>query len=118
LHPVDALAPGWAVNVSERAAGVYVHIPFCDRICPYCDFAVVRTRASAIDRYCAALRLEIERAAVPAGGVATIYFGGGTPSALPSVQIASLLAQLREKFAIAPDSVECTLEANPSRGAA
>jgi oxygen-independent coproporphyrinogen-3 oxidase len=95
--------------------GVYVHIPFCDRICPYCDFAVVKTRESAIDRYCAALHSEIERAVGPQK-VRTIYFGGGTPSAIGPARIAALTALLFDKFAIDPDAIECTLEANPSRG--
>jgi oxygen-independent coproporphyrinogen-3 oxidase len=116
LHPVTRPAPGWAESVPETAAGIYVHIPFCDRICPYCDFAVVRTRETAIERYCAALRAEIERESKPAGGIATVYFGGGTPSALPPARITALLEQLRSKFSIAQDTVECTLEANPSRG--
>ncbi len=104
--------------MTANAAGIYVHIPFCDRICPYCDFAVVRTREDAIARYCAALHEEIERAEKPEGGVATVYFGGGTPSALPPARIASLIAKLREKFDFQADSLECTLEANPSRGVA
>jgi oxygen-independent coproporphyrinogen-3 oxidase len=101
--------------LTDEAAGVYIHIPFCDRICPYCDFAVVRTRESAIDRYCAALHAEIERATGPTS-VSTIYFGGGTPSAVGPDRIAALTKLLFEKFAIAPDAIECTLEANPSRG--
>ena len=116
LHPVERRAPHWAETVSETAAGVYVHIPFCDRICPYCDFAVVRTRRHAVERYCAALQTHIERTANPAGGIATIYFGGGTPSALPPEGIDALIGQLRTKFDVEPDMLECTLEANPSRG--
>jgi oxygen-independent coproporphyrinogen-3 oxidase len=118
LHPVSTPAPCWSGSVSETAAGIYVHIPFCDRICPYCDFAVVRTREDAIARYCNALHDEIERAEIPEGGIATVYFGGGTPSALPPARIASLLEQLRAKFGFQPDALECTLEANPSRGVA
>ena len=116
LHSLKPSAPGWNDTVRDTAAGIYVHIPFCDRICPYCDFAVVRTREDAIARYCAALHDEIERAERPAGGVATVYFGGGTPSALPASRIASLIEQLRAKFDFIPDRLECTLEANPSRG--
>jgi len=116
LHPVETSGQRGSKALHDTAAGIYVHIPFCDRICPYCDFAVVRTRDDAIARYCAALRDDIERAALPAGGVATVYFGGGTPSALPPARIAALIAQLRAKFAFNPDTIECTLEANPSRG--
>src|SRR5580700_2743574 len=101
--------------LTDEAAGVYIHIPFCDRICPYCDFAVVRTREAAIDRYCAALHAEIDRAPGPQRA-RTIYFGGGTPSAIGPRRIAALTNRLFERFAVAPDTVECTLEANPSRG--
>jgi oxygen-independent coproporphyrinogen-3 oxidase len=118
LHPVAMSGRGWSDPIPDTAAGIYVHIPFCDRICPYCDFAVVRTRHDAIARYCAALHDEIERAALTAGGVATVYFGGGTPSALPPARIAALTAQLRARFAFDPGAIECTLEANPSRGTA
>jgi oxygen-independent coproporphyrinogen-3 oxidase len=118
LHPLITPARARSESVPDSAAGIYVHIPFCDRICPYCDFAVVRTREDAIERYCAALHKEVERADQPTGRVATVYFGGGTPSALPPVQIASLVSHLSTKFGFEPDAVECTLEANPSRGIA
>ena len=116
LHPVAGAAPHWADAVAETAAGVYVHIPFCDRICPYCDFAVVKTCERSIARYCAALHDEIARADRPHGGIATVYFGGGTPSALPPSHIATLMEQLAAKFDFDPNDIECTLEANPSRG--
>jgi len=116
LHPVERAAPRWAESVEDAAAGIYIHIPFCDRICPYCDFAVVRTRERSIERYCAALENEIERAKQPSGGIATIYFGGGTPSALPASRVAALIDRLCAKFACDREAIECTLEANPSRG--
>jgi oxygen-independent coproporphyrinogen-3 oxidase len=118
LHPLKTAARARSDSVPDTAAGIYVHIPFCDRICPYCDFAVVRTREDAIERYCAALHKEVERADRPTGRVATVYFGGGTPSALPPAHIASLISHLSTKFGFEPDAVECTLEANPSRGIA
>jgi len=62
--------------------GVYVHLPFCDRICPYCDFAVVEFKQRRVRRYLAALRAEIDRAEPPASLVGSIFVGGGTPSAL------------------------------------
>ncbi|HLJ85094.1 MAG TPA: radical SAM family heme chaperone HemW [Candidatus Eremiobacteraceae bacterium] len=113
FHPLNDPTP--RESTGDDAAGVYVHIPFCDRICPYCDFAVVRTRESAIDRYCAALHAEIGRSSGPRR-VGTVYFGGGTPSAIGPDRIAALTTFIFEKFTIAPDSIECTLEANPSRG--
>ena len=93
----------------------YVHLPFCDRICPYCDFAVVEFARTRVDRYLRALRTELDAVPAPAQDVRTLYLGGGTPSALGRERIAALLATLFERFAIAPGTVECTLEANPSR---
>ncbi|HXM18004.1 MAG TPA: radical SAM family heme chaperone HemW [Candidatus Tumulicola sp.] len=105
--------PHW--DTSDKGAGCYVHLPFCDRICPYCDFAVVEFKAERVLRYLNALHAELERADIPPGGVQTIYLGGGTPSALSAEQINTLLAALFQRFGLAPGSIECTLEANPSR---
>jgi oxygen-independent coproporphyrinogen-3 oxidase len=93
----------------------YVHLPFCDRICPYCDFAVVEFAQSRVERYLRALRAELGAVAAPAEPVRSIYFGGGTPSALGGARIAALLADLYARLAILRGSIECTLEANPSR---
>jgi oxygen-independent coproporphyrinogen-3 oxidase len=93
----------------------YVHLPFCDRICPYCDFAVVRFARARVDRYMRALHAELDAVATPAEPVRSIYLGGGTPSALGGDRIEGLLAALFHRFAVAPGSIECTLEANPSR---
>ena len=70
----------------------YVHLPFCDRICPYCDFAVVEFAQARVDRYMRALHAELHAAAPPAEPVRSIYFGGGTPSALGGARIGELLA--------------------------
>jgi oxygen-independent coproporphyrinogen-3 oxidase len=95
--------------------GCYVHLPFCDRICPYCDFAVVQFDKQRLQRYLAALCSEIERAPQPRQVVSSIYLGGGTPSTLSADQLTDLLDLIYRKFGLAPGSVECTLEANPSR---
>jgi oxygen-independent coproporphyrinogen-3 oxidase len=101
--------------------GVYVHVPFCERVCPYCDFAVVAARplgADAEERYVAALLRELDaRAAAFAGRtLASVYLGGGTPALLRPASLARLLAALRARFAAAPGAAdpEVTLEANPS----
>jgi oxygen-independent coproporphyrinogen III oxidase len=89
--------------------GIYVHLPFCPYICPYCDFAKWPHRKSAAAQYLAALSAEIKReAAAPA---ATIFFGGGTPNAYDASDIATLLATLRERFG--SDTREITIELNP-----
>jgi oxygen-independent coproporphyrinogen-3 oxidase len=101
----------------DRSLGVYLHVPFCERICPYCDFAVVAARPLAAadeERYVAALLAELEaRAAGFAGrALSTIYLGGGTPALLTPRSIARLLDAVRARF---PGEVrEITLEANPS----
>lgn len=101
--------------MNDEIAGCYVHLPFCDRICPYCDFAVLEYEKIKAARYLRALATEIGCAPLPVRPVRTIFLGGGTPSALESEQIGALLAALFEKFGVAPGTIECTLEANPSR---
>ena len=102
--------------MTDERTGCYVHLPFCDRICPYCDFAVVGFEARKAERYVAALKREIAASARPRYPVRTMFLGGGTPSALDASQIADVLGTLFAQFSVAPHSVECTLEANPSRG--
>ena len=110
-------APNWLRRTGDNGVGCYVHIPFCDRICPYCDFAVVPYRQSQVDRYCAALRREIENTR-RRGPLQTLYLGGGTPSALPLPALRRILESIFTHFQTAPDGIECTLEANPSRNIA
>lgn len=95
-----------------------MHLPFCDRVCPYCDFAVVEFAQARVDRYLKALETELARAARTDRRVCSVYLGGGTPSALSAEEIAGLLAVIFAHLQIAAGSVECTLEANPSRHAA
>ncbi|HYK52008.1 MAG TPA: radical SAM family heme chaperone HemW [Candidatus Eremiobacteraceae bacterium] len=105
----DRLAAG------DDTAGCYVHLPFCDRICPYCDFAVVRHVRERVERYMSALAREIDTSSRPRKPVRTIFLGGGTPSALDAGTLERLLAALFKRFDIEPGSIECSLEANPSR---
>lgn len=91
------------------AGGVYIHIPFCRTVCPYCDFAVVRDG----DDHQPYLRALIDSFALdPAEfAVETIYIGGGTPSRLQPQEWRQLLATIRSQWP-APWQ-ECTVEANP-----
>jgi putative oxygen-independent coproporphyrinogen III oxidase len=100
------------------SVGVYVHVPFCERVCPYCDFAVVAARPLAPgleERYVAAVLRELEgrRAPFAGRGLASIYFGGGTPALLRPGSLERILAAVRGAFPAA-GPVEVTLEANPS----
>ena len=118
----DAPAPAAPV-------ALYVHVPFCRSLCPYCDFVIVagaaavgpRSRVSSYLRAVAAeLDLRADALDTAFGGpgsdarpaLETVYVGGGTPSLLPAGAMAALLDQIRARFGLAPGA-EVTLEANP-----
>lgn len=91
--------------------GLYLHIPFCQAICSYCNFNRGLFDAALKTRYVDALEHEI----VDAGdgrAADTIFFGGGTPSLLEPEEIARLIGACRSAFHVTPDA-EVTLEANP-----
>jgi oxygen-independent coproporphyrinogen-3 oxidase len=98
-------------GATTRSHHLYVHVPFCRLVCAYCDFVTVGGRSGAIPRYVDALLAEM--AVRPASGeLATVYFGGGTPSLLPAGDIARLMDAAVDRWAHAPEEV--TLETNPS----
>ncbi len=94
--------------------GLYVHIPFCASRCPYCDFATAPARSALRSRCLDALDKEIRREGQRLGRprVATLYFGGGTPSLLEPSEVARLGAALHAAFDVRP--AEATVEANPA----
>jgi putative oxygen-independent coproporphyrinogen III oxidase len=93
------------------SSGLYVHIPFCQTKCPYCDFYSV-TDETLISPYLVALDAEarLYRGRFPVFD--SLFLGGGTPSLLDAAQLGALVASLRQHFTFAPDT-EFTLEANP-----
>jgi len=96
--------------------GVYVHVPFCERVCPYCDFAVVGVRALAYERearYVDALLAELDarRARFAGRRLASLYLGGGTPSLLTPESVDRIRAAVFAAFP--PGTPEVTLEMNP-----
>ncbi len=94
------------------APGLYVHLPFCPYVCPYCDFAKWPLRASAAARYLKALRAEI--AAHDVQTAATVFLGGGTPNAYAAADVASLLDDLSARFPPpSPAAREVSIEVNP-----
>ncbi len=117
--------------VGGETAGLYVHVPFCSAICPYCDFAVARGVEADRGRFVEALAEEIDLA----GGSGrersrpgeaegfrtrrfdTVYFGGGTPSALSLEQLGVIRRRLATTFAIDPEA-EWTIEVNPEDASA
>ena len=94
---------------------VYVHVPWCVRKCPYCDFNSHEQPAVLPEaRYLDALQADLEQALPDIWGrqVHTVFIGGGTPSLLSAAGIDRLLAMLRSHLNLWPDA-EITLEANP-----
>lgn len=91
--------------------GLYVHVPFCARKCPYCDFYSLPYRKAAAEEYSNAVLAEMESRQGPAAD--TLYFGGGTPSLLPP-QAIGRIREAAVRYYHLPDSAEVTLEANPN----
>jgi putative oxygen-independent coproporphyrinogen III oxidase len=96
---------------------LYVHVPFCPSICPYCDFHILERRAGSVEAFLLELErdaAELERAyghESARGGLQTVYLGGGTPSFLRDAEISKLVQIIRAHFGWA--SQEATLEVNP-----
>jgi oxygen-independent coproporphyrinogen-3 oxidase len=101
--------------VNPPPLSLYVHLPWCVRKCPYCDFNSHTAGDDApMARYVDALLLDIEREARHAGArdIGTIFLGGGTPSLFAPDDIGRLLDGVAGRLSLAPD-VEITMEANP-----
>ena len=94
--------------------GLYVHIPFCQRKCPYCDFNTYAGLDDLFAPFTRALAAEILRAGEAANHppATSLFLGGGTPTVLPIAHLAAILDACRQAFALAPDA-EITCEANP-----
>ena len=99
---------------SERPApiGIYIHIPFCQAICNYCNFNRGLHDDGLRRRYVQALIADIRSYADPAIAADTIFFGGGTPSLLEPAELAAIIQACRDSFSLATDT-EITIEANP-----
>ncbi|WP_396632284.1 radical SAM family heme chaperone HemW [Maribacter sp. R86514] len=94
-------------------SGIYIHIPFCKQACHYCDFHFSTTmgkKAAMVNALCKELGLRKKE--FKGEQVATIYFGGGTPSVLETEEIEQLIEAVREHYHVV-DNPEITLEANP-----
>jgi oxygen-independent coproporphyrinogen-3 oxidase len=115
-------APGPLVG---PPTSLYIHVPFCVSLCPYCDFVVVAGAAARgprnrIEAFVEALDSELRlradeldaRWGVARPPLETLYFGGGTPTLLPPAAIDRLLATIRDRYGISLDA-EVTFEANP-----
>lgn len=120
--PADGAFPDDLVTLASTDFGVYLHVPFCRVRCGYCDFNTYTStelQGARQDEYADTLLREIdfsvgvfEHAGVPRREASTVFFGGGTPTLLPSGDLGRMLAGVRDAFGLAPGA-EVTVEANP-----
>ncbi|WP_449385023.1 radical SAM family heme chaperone HemW [Cellulomonas soli] len=121
--PDDGALPLSAGGPTDRAFGVYLHVPFCTVRCGYCDFntytATELGGGASQDAYAGTALAEIalaervlREAGVPDRPVQTVFVGGGTPTVLPTADLLRLLDGLRRTWGLA-DGAEVTTEANP-----
>ncbi len=96
-------------------AMLYVHVPFCPTICPFCSFHVLRPRDDLVAAYLNEIARELREVAERAAGATfhTVYLGGGTPSQLTDLELGRLLDAVRVALTVAPDA-EVTMEVHPA----
>ena len=101
-------------NPAEQKVSAYIHIPFCEHICYYCDFNKVFLEGQPVDEYVEMLlkEMEITLEQHPVKELETLYVGGGTPTSLTAVQLDRLLAGAMEILPF-KEGKEFTVEANP-----
>lgn len=104
-----------ASDATDAELYLYLHWPFCEKICPYCDFNVARARNVDTDQWQAAYLNELERLfdRFPHRRIETIYFGGGTPSLIPPQVLERIIGKVTSLWRTA-QNLEVSLEANPS----
>jgi len=97
------------------SSGIYIHIPFCKSLCPYCDFYKIKYNEELAEKYIEAVVDATASLSVlyNSSSFDTVYFGGGTPSSIDGDLIVRVLDALRLNFDISPSS-EITVECNPS----
>ena len=95
-----------------KKLGIYIHIPFCDKICNYCDFTAFQGANSKIKEYVEAIKKEIELKGNKEFLIDSIFIGGGTPSFIDGEYIFEILEKVREQFTVL-ENIEITIETNP-----
>jgi oxygen-independent coproporphyrinogen-3 oxidase len=101
------------VEREKNAVGIYIHIPFCERKCEYCDFLSFQGNERLKKEYIEALIYEIKSGTDSKSQlVQSVFFGGGTPSIIEGSDILRIMETVREVFVLT-DKVEITIEVNP-----
>ncbi|HEX7003982.1 MAG TPA: radical SAM family heme chaperone HemW [Trueperaceae bacterium] len=97
----------------DRPVSLYLHVPFCPQVCPYCDFHKMLRHEGLVARYLDRLEAEVREAGERfPGPLETIYLGGGTPSALEDDELERVVRALADSFGF-PARLETTIEADP-----
>src|SRR5919197_3914437 len=115
VSPAESRAYAGDTSATTRrdVRHIYVHIPFCARICPYCAFYKDLLDRSQTRRFCEAILRDLDlQLASFALSPETIYFGGGTPTALTTSQLEFLLQGFNQRLDLS-SLTEWTTEANP-----
>ena len=101
-------------SVVTKTGGIYIHVPFCQSRCIYCDFYSTTYGAEWKRSYVDSLKREMQlrREEIDVTRVPSLYIGGGTPSQLPSTLLQEVFRAIQENFTLAKDA-EVTIEANP-----
>lgn len=96
----------------KKSPGIYIHVPFCEKKCDYCDFYSLPKKGEAdFDDYLESLLREIDLyEEIMGAGVSTVFFGGGTPSLLGTDRLAKIMEKLRPFI---NEGAEITMEGNP-----
>jgi putative oxygen-independent coproporphyrinogen III oxidase len=114
MRSASSLTAALPENWQQGGFGLYVHWPFCEAKCPYCDFNSHVVREIDQARWASALASEVRRVAAETPGriLGSIFFGGGTPSLMAPETVAAVLDAARDGWTFG-NNIEITLEANP-----
>ncbi len=107
---------GWLAGLGEETVSLYLHVPFCARLCWFCGcHTTATTRLAPVAAYAETLLAEIDLVAAAIGRrlpVGHVHWGGGTPTAMPPALLAAVMDRLRTRFDLRPDA-EIAVELDP-----
>jgi len=116
VENVRKSSPHREASTCDSDVGLYFHVPFCVKRCHFCAFYLVMQEGKRIERFLGALEIELRlyggQPDLADRGVSTVYFGGGTPTALSPIQLSSVLTRVARSFSLTHDC-EVTVEATP-----
>ena len=114
LMSIPVSTKSYIRNVVTKTGGIYIHVPFCQKRCIYCDFYSTTCGLEWKRSYVSALKREmlLRRTEIDASRVPSLYIGGGTPSQLPASLLLEVFQAITDNFMLADDA-EVTIEVNP-----